>query len=93
MQEYCLTTRSGEDVRDFTRIIRNKFKSKRYFKKHVKMGYLPVQTILEGDNLESPVPSPSRSLNPPQSETLTRLDMPASRIDSDLRGVNSNSES
>lgn len=62
MQEYCLATSSGEDVRDFTRIIRNKFKSKRYFKKHPRVGYLPVQTVLEGDDLESPAASPSHTL-------------------------------
>ncbi|KOB78866.1 Dystrophin, isoforms A/C/F/G/H [Operophtera brumata] len=41
-------TTSGEDVRDFTRALRNKFKSARYFKKHPRVGYLPVQTVLEG---------------------------------------------
>ncbi|KAE8750410.1 hypothetical protein FOCC_FOCC002969 [Frankliniella occidentalis] len=61
MQEYCTATTSGEDVRDFTRALRNKFKSKRYFKKHPRVGYLPVQTVLEGDNLESPAPSPQHS--------------------------------
>lgn len=54
IQEYCWTTKTGEDVRDFSKIIRNKFKSKRHFRKHPKMGYLPVQTVLEGDNLQSP---------------------------------------
>ncbi|CAH0678221.1 unnamed protein product [Spodoptera exigua] len=58
MQEYCTATTSGEDVRDFTRALRNKFKSARYFKKHPRVGYLPVQTVLEGDALESPAPSP-----------------------------------
>lgn len=62
---YCVATRSGEDVRDFTRIIRNKFKSKRYFKKHPRVGYLPVQTVIEGDDLESPLSSPSHTLNDP----------------------------
>lgn len=45
---FCLQTTSGEDVRDFTRALRNKFKSARYFKKHPRVGYLPVQTVLEG---------------------------------------------
>lgn len=54
IQEYCWATKTGEDVRDFSKIIRNKFKSKRHFRKHPKMGYLPVQTVLEGDNLQSP---------------------------------------
>ncbi|CAG5056977.1 unnamed protein product [Parnassius apollo] len=61
MQEYCTATTSGEDVRDFTRALRNKFKSARYFKKHPRVGYLPVQTVLEGDALESPAPSPQHA--------------------------------
>lgn len=52
MQEYCVTTTSGEDMRDFTRILRNKFKSGRYFKRHQALGYLPVQSLHEGDRLE-----------------------------------------
>ena len=42
MQEYCTTTTSGEDMRDFTKLLKNKFKSKKYFKKHSRLGYLPV---------------------------------------------------
>lgn len=61
-QEYCLATSSEEDVRDFTRILRNKFKSKRHFKKHPRVGYLPVKTILEGNDLESPSSSPAHTL-------------------------------
>lgn len=44
----AVQTTSGEDLKDFTRTLRNKFKSKRYFKKHPRLGYLPVQTALEG---------------------------------------------
>ena len=47
-----LQTTSGEDVRDFTKVFKNKFRSKRYFKKHPRLGYLPVQTVLEGDTIE-----------------------------------------
>ncbi|XP_054271023.1 dystrophin isoform X2 [Macrosteles quadrilineatus] len=78
MQEYCTATTSGEDVRDFTRALRNKFKSKRYFKKHPRMGYLPVQTVLEGDALESPAPSPQHSTLAPDMHS--RLEMYASRL-------------
>uniref|UniRef100_A0A8K9VC93 Dystrophin n=1 Tax=Oncorhynchus mykiss TaxID=8022 RepID=A0A8K9VC93_ONCMY len=53
MVEYCTPTTSGEDVRDFAKVLKNKFRTKRYFAKHPRMGYLPVQTILEGDNLET----------------------------------------
>uniref|UniRef100_A0A1W7RAQ1 Protein detached n=1 Tax=Hadrurus spadix TaxID=141984 RepID=A0A1W7RAQ1_9SCOR len=78
MQEYCTATTSGEDVRDFTRIVRNKFKSKRYFKKHPRLGYLPVQTVLEGDDLESPAPSPQHTLS--SQEMHSRLELYANRL-------------
>lgn len=74
-------TTSGEDVRDFTRALRNKFKSKRYFKKHPRMGYLPVQTVLEGDALESPAPSPQHSTLTAQAQDMhSRLELYASRL-------------
>ncbi|XP_076445085.1 dystrophin-like isoform X2 [Babylonia areolata] len=77
MQEYCTTTTSGEDVRDFSKVFRNKFKSKRYFKKHPRLGYLPVQTVLEGDSLESPTPSPQHSIS---QDMHSRLELYASRL-------------
>lgn len=46
-------TTSGEDMRDFTKVLKNKFRSKKYFAKHPRLGYLPVQTVLEGDNMET----------------------------------------
>ncbi|KAH9381160.1 hypothetical protein HPB48_020817 [Haemaphysalis longicornis] len=89
MQEYCTTTTSGEDVRDFTKIMKNKFKSKRYFKKHPRVGYLPVQTVLEGDDLESPAPSPQHTLSSQDMQHLrssSRLDHYANRYtDVELR--------
>lgn len=51
--KYCFQTTSGEDVRDFAKVLKNKFRTKRYFAKHPRMGYLPVQTVLEGDNMET----------------------------------------
>uniref|UniRef100_A0A3P9HA80 ZZ-type domain-containing protein n=1 Tax=Oryzias latipes TaxID=8090 RepID=A0A3P9HA80_ORYLA len=53
MVEYCTPTTSGEDMRDFTKVLKNKFRSKKYFTKHPRLGYLPVQTVLEGDNMET----------------------------------------
>uniref|UniRef100_A0A4W5P726 Utrophin n=1 Tax=Hucho hucho TaxID=62062 RepID=A0A4W5P726_9TELE len=53
MVEYCTPTTSGEDMRDFTKVLKNKFRSKKYFAKHPRLGYLPVQTFLEGDNMET----------------------------------------
>ncbi|XP_059499552.1 complement C5-like [Stegostoma tigrinum] len=46
-------TTSGEDVRDFSKVLKNKFRSKKYFAKHPHLGYLPGQTVLEGENLET----------------------------------------
>ncbi|XP_030644461.1 utrophin-like [Chanos chanos] len=53
MVEYCTPTTSGEDVRDFTKVLKNKFRSKKYFAKHPRLGYLPVQAALrEEENPE-----------------------------------------
>ncbi|CAG4985403.1 unnamed protein product [Colias eurytheme] len=81
MQEYCTATTSGEDVRDFTRALRNKFKSARYFKKHPRVGYLPVQTVLEGDALESPAPSPQHGAGGASADDMhSRLELYATRL-------------
>ncbi|XP_041463609.1 dystrophin-like isoform X2 [Lytechinus variegatus] len=77
MQEYCTTTTSGEDVRDFAKVVRNKFKSKRYYRKHPRVGYLPVQSVLEGDDLESPITTPQHMAN---QDTHTRLELYANRL-------------
>ncbi|XP_035715809.1 dystrophin isoform X4 [Folsomia candida] len=77
MQEYCTETTSGEDVRDFTKALKNRFKSKRSLQKHRKLGYLPVQSVLEGDMLESPAPSPQHSLSP---DIHSRVDTYAARL-------------
>ncbi|XP_078260820.1 utrophin-like isoform X3 [Rhinoraja longicauda] len=77
MVEYCTPTTSGEDVRDFTKVLKNKFRSKKYFAKHPRLGYLPVQTVLEGDNLEIPVTVISmwpEQYDPTQSPQLSQDD-------------------
>uniref|UniRef100_A0A7N4Q1I4 Dystrophin n=1 Tax=Sarcophilus harrisii TaxID=9305 RepID=A0A7N4Q1I4_SARHA len=76
MVEYCTPTTSGEDVRDFAKVLKNKFRTKRYFAKHPRMGYLPVQTVLEGDNLETPASSPQLS----HDDTHSRIEHYASRL-------------
>ena len=53
MQEYCTTTTSGEDMKDFTKLLKNKFKSKKYFKKHSRLGYLPVGQAFPGSGFSS----------------------------------------
>ncbi|XP_043925536.1 utrophin isoform X2 [Protopterus annectens] len=76
MVEYCTPTTSGEDVRDFTKVLKNKFRSKKYFAKHPRLGYLPVQTVLEGDNLETPSHSPQLS----HDDTHSKIEQYASRL-------------
>ena len=44
-----LQTTSGEDVRDFTKLLRNKLMSRKS-KKNSRLGYLPVQVGDENDN-------------------------------------------
>lgn len=52
MQEYCSTSTSGENVRDLTRIICNKFKSKAYFsRKNLNTGFMPLHGMLIGDEI------------------------------------------
>lgn len=58
--------------------MKNKFKSKRYFKKHPRLGYLPVQTVLEGDDLESPVPRSPPTLHP--SDLHTQMEHYANKL-------------
>ena len=56
-----LQTTSGEDVRDFTRLLRNKLLSSKK-KKSSRLGYLPVQN-LEPETPDSPSLSPGRSVS------------------------------
>ncbi|CAL8317063.1 unnamed protein product [Merluccius merluccius] len=76
MVEYCTPTTSGEDMRDFTKVLKNKFRSKKYFAKHPRLGYLPVQTVLEGDNMETLHQSPQLS----HDDTHSRIEQYASRL-------------
>ncbi|XP_075452708.1 utrophin isoform X3 [Ascaphus truei] len=89
MVEYCLPTTSGEDVRDFTKVLKNKFRSKKYYDKHPRLGYLPVQTLLEGDNMETPItlismwPDQYDPLHNPElfdDDTHSRIEQYASRL-------------
>ncbi|KAM4713316.1 utrophin isoform 2-T2 [Anableps anableps] len=89
MVEYCTPTTSGEDMRDFTKVLKNKFRSKKYFAKHPRLGYLPVQTVLEGDNMETPVtlismcPEQYELSQTPQlshDDTHSRIEQYASRL-------------
>nr|XP_027225286.1 dystrophin-like isoform X2 [Penaeus vannamei] len=89
MHEYCTATTAGEDVKDFTKALKNKFKSKRALQKHTKKGYLPVQTVLEGDPLESPSPSPQHNVT--SQDMHSRLELYASRLAEVELRTNSNS--
>ena len=53
-------------MRDFTKLLKNKFKSKKYFEKHSRLGYLPVKTLSiggsgGGGSVSGDGPSPSLS--------------------------------
>ena len=62
MQEYCTSTTKTDNARHILQAVRNSFRSKKYFKKkHAKLGYLPVQSVLEGESFESPAMSPNLS--------------------------------
>lgn len=42
-----LKASSTEEMRDLKKMLKNKFRSKSYFKKHPRLGYLPVQSTDE----------------------------------------------
>ena len=50
---FYVQTTSGEDMRDFTKLLKNKFKSKKYFEKHSRLGYLPVKASSLDSNSSS----------------------------------------
>ncbi|KAF2368021.1 EF-hand domain type 2 [Trinorchestia longiramus] len=89
MHEYCTATTAGDEMKDFTKALKNKFKSKRSLQKHTKKGYLPVQTVLEGDPLESPSPSPQHGVS--SQDMHNRLEQYASRLAEVELRTNSNS--
>lgn len=63
MQEYCTSTNRSDNARHLLQAFRNSFRSRKYFKKkQKKLGYLPVQSVMEGENFESPALSPNLSL-------------------------------
>uniref|UniRef100_A0A8C9ST35 Dystrophin related protein 2 n=1 Tax=Scleropages formosus TaxID=113540 RepID=A0A8C9ST35_SCLFO len=53
IMEYYTPTTSGEKMRDFAKTLKNKFRSKQYFSKHPQRGYLPVQSVLEAEHVET----------------------------------------
>ena len=62
MQEYCTSTNKTDNARHILQAVRNSFRTKKYFKKkQAKLGYLPVQSVLEGESFESPALSPNLS--------------------------------
>uniref|UniRef100_A0A667Z2P6 Utrophin n=1 Tax=Myripristis murdjan TaxID=586833 RepID=A0A667Z2P6_9TELE len=53
MVEYCTPTTSGEDMRDFTKVLKNKFRSKKYFAKHPRLVALEGSPQLSHDDTHS----------------------------------------
>ncbi|EDV21493.1 uncharacterized protein TRIADDRAFT_30356 [Trichoplax adhaerens] len=61
MQEYCLESSTGDDAKDFFKFVRNKLKTKSMRRRSRKLGYLPLQSVVEGDSVESRRSSKNRS--------------------------------
>uniref|UniRef100_A0A8C4XBR5 Dystrophin related protein 2 n=1 Tax=Erpetoichthys calabaricus TaxID=27687 RepID=A0A8C4XBR5_ERPCA len=76
IMEYYTPTTSGENMRDFAKTLKNKFRSKQYFSKHPQRGYLPVQSVLEAESTETPSSSPKL----PHADTHSRIEHFASRL-------------
>ncbi|XP_058053006.1 dystrophin-related protein 2 isoform X5 [Ahaetulla prasina] len=76
IMEYYTMTTSSENMRDFATTLKNKFRSKQYFSKHPQRGYLPVQSVLEADVIETPASSPML----PHADTHSRIEHFASRL-------------
>uniref|UniRef100_A0A8C3CNL3 Dystrophin n=1 Tax=Cairina moschata TaxID=8855 RepID=A0A8C3CNL3_CAIMO len=79
MVEYCTPTTSGEDVRDFAKVLKNKFRTKRYFAKHPRMVALKCLNSSFGMLFELhswPASSPQLS----HDDTHSRIEHYASRL-------------
>ena len=62
MQEYCTSTGRSANFKILGQAIRNSFRSKKYFKKkNMKLGYLPVGSLYDGNEF-SPNISPNMSV-------------------------------
>ncbi|KAL7074907.1 hypothetical protein ACQ4LE_005861, partial [Meloidogyne hapla] len=73
MQEYCTPTSTGDDVRDFTAVIKNKVRQGKG-----RIGYLPVEQINEGPPLECAEQTPQNS----ETESIhQRMNLIASRLE------------
>uniref|UniRef100_A0A8C1YYN6 Dystrophin related protein 2 n=1 Tax=Cyprinus carpio TaxID=7962 RepID=A0A8C1YYN6_CYPCA len=84
IMEYYTPTTSGEKMRDFAKTLKNKFRSKQYFSKHPQRGYLPVQSVLEVENVCSCFDRPCSSPRLPHADTHSRIEHFASRYEFSL---------
>ena len=51
MQEYCTSTGTSVNLKNLGQAFRNSFRTKKYFKKkQKKLGYLPLDSLLEGED-------------------------------------------
>ena len=50
MQEYCTSTGTSDNIKNFGKSVKNSFRRKKYFKKkQQKLSYLPIQSVTEGN--------------------------------------------
>eukprot|EP00096_Caligus_rogercresseyi_P014830 TRINITY_DN7315_c1_g1_i5.p1 TRINITY_DN7315_c1_g1~~TRINITY_DN7315_c1_g1_i5.p1 ORF type:complete len:918 (-),score=336.90 TRINITY_DN7315_c1_g1_i5:467-3220(-) len=55
MKEFCTSTGASVNLKNFTASLRNSFRTKKYFKKKYKqLCYLPVSSVLEGEDFVIP---------------------------------------
>jgi len=63
MKEHCTSTGRSENLKFLGQSLRNSFRSNKYFKKQQrKLSYLPVNSVLEGEDYVSPIMSPNLSM-------------------------------
>ncbi|XP_040178678.1 dystrophin-related protein 2 [Rana temporaria] len=78
IMEYYTTTTSGEKMRDFATTLKNKFRTRQYFSRHPLRGYLPVQSMLEAEVIDTDTSLSSPML--PHADTHSRIEHFASRL-------------
>ena len=72
MKEYCTSTGTSVNFKNWTSSVRNSFRTKKYFKKKSeKLGYLPVSSVLEGEDYNNPI-SPDLSVEDSESHRMSK---------------------
>uniref|UniRef100_A0A913HW11 Calponin-homology (CH) domain-containing protein n=1 Tax=Strongyloides stercoralis TaxID=6248 RepID=A0A913HW11_STRER len=87
MQEYCVPTTSGDDVRDFGFMMRNKIRGLK-----PKVGYLPVNTVDEGKPIENRQVVPNNPITENIHHRMYSFAQKLSKNDDSSSGIECNIE-